>query len=185
MRCALQRHDRRFVIVLLAVVICGGLEDFDIVRRMLLRQVEHLLGAVGLLQLQIRDREHQLGMRVGLLRFGALQEIDPVLRVAGAHVELAEDQQIVDAAGIGVNHLRQQTLGVVGAAHALVRLRQAAQAVSVARRRLQSMLVGFDRGLISAGEARRVTQQEPQLVVLRSRFHSTCGVVGSGRPGLP
>ena len=67
LRRALQGCDRGLVIVLFAVVVRRGLEDFDIARRMLLRRVEHLLGAVRLFQLQISHRQHQLGVRVRLL----------------------------------------------------------------------------------------------------------------------
>ncbi len=109
-----------------AVVVRSRLEDLDIARRMLLRQVEHLFGAVGLLQLQISHRQHQLGVRIRLLRFRALQQVDSLLRVARANVEFTGNQQIVGAIGIGANHLQQQALGIVGAAHASVGLRQPA-----------------------------------------------------------
>ena len=45
---------------------------------------------------------------------------------------------------------------------------------------LQSMLIGVDGRLIAARQARRVAQQEPQLVVLRCRFHSALGIIGGG-----
>ncbi len=47
-RCALQGCNRRFVIVLFAVIVRCGLEDLNVAGRVLLGLVEHLFGAVRL-----------------------------------------------------------------------------------------------------------------------------------------
>ena len=114
------------------------------------------------------------------MRLRALQQVDSLLRVAGAHVEFTRNQQIVGAVGIGANHLQQQPLGIVGAAHARVGLRQPAQTVGIARSRLQPVLVGVHRRLVAPGQPRRVAQQKPELVVLRSGFDRALRVVGGG-----
>ncbi len=143
-RRAHQSRDGRLVVVLLAIVISGCLKDLDVTWSMFLGLIQHLLGAVGLLQLQVRHGQHQLGMCAGLLGLSALQEADAFLGVARLHVKFAGNQQIVGAIRIGVNDLQQQTLGVVGAAHALVSLCQTAHAVGISRSGLQTMLVSLD-----------------------------------------
>ena len=175
-RRALQRRDRGFVVVLFAVIVGRGLEDLDVVRRMLLRQIEHLLGLLRLLQLQIGDRHHQLGVRAGLLRFGALQQIDALLRVAGAHVEFAGDQQIVRALRVW-----RESPATAGAwrRRCVPCARRSAPGRSCRPRlpgeRLQAMLISVDRCLIASGQSRRVAEQEPQLVVLRSALSPRAG----------
>ena len=168
-----------FVIVLFAIVVRRRLEDFNVAGRMLLGEVKHLLGLLGLLQLEISHGDHQLGVRAGLLRLGALQQVDALLRVAGAHLELAENKQIVGALGIGANDLIQQPLRLVVLAHAGVRLRQSALSIGVAGRHLQAMLIGVHRSLIAARQSGCVAEQEPELAVLGRRFHRTLRVVGS------
>ena len=64
-----------------------------------------------------------------------------------SHVDFAGNQQVVGATRILADHLRQQALGILRAAHPGVGLRQSADAVSVVGRDLQAVLVSLDRSL--------------------------------------
>ncbi len=144
---------------------------------MLTRELEHLLRFFRLLQLEIGHTEHELDMSIRLLRFRTLQQVRRLLRVAGLHVQLTGDQQIIGAMRIGVNHLHQQALGFVGVSHRCIGLGQPAHTVGVAGRVLQPMLISVERLLIAAGHARRIAQQEPQLVVTRRSRDRTLGEI--------
>src|SRR6266702_570839 len=98
--------------------------------------------------------------------FSPVEPIERLVVIGRSHVDIAEQEGLVDTFGVGRDYLLEKSLSVVGAACEAVGLCKAGYSVEGRRAEAKTSIVCVDGLLILAVESRGISEKKPELRII-------------------
>ncbi len=134
-----------------------------------------MIELLGLAKPLIGMRDQQISMRRRLQHIGAFEQFKRASSV-GVEKKFTRKLQTIGVFRIRIHDLLQELFRFRLMPHLGVGLSQPGHALEGVGLNSKSAKIGVDRGLIMIFEASRVTQEEPEFRVLRSRLGGSLGI---------